>query len=88
MQANCTNDPFCVNCNKVGHLSAMCALVSRAPDPYWAGFGGNQQGFFCCEVLEEEIQQPASNAALVIIQEGCLSAQEMEAEFKDLVDDN
>jgi hypothetical protein len=65
----------------------MCALFNRAPDPYWAGFGGGQRGFYCCDASEEEAQVPASNAALVTISEGNLSAQQVEEEFKDLVDE-
>jgi hypothetical protein len=47
---------FCVNCKKVGHLSTMCAALSKALAPFWAGFGGGQQGFYCIEVPEEELQ--------------------------------
>ncbi|KAK1604816.1 hypothetical protein QYE76_028489 [Lolium multiflorum] len=88
VQAACVDEPFCVNCKKVGHLSAMCAAVSKALAPFWAGFGGGRQGFCCLEVPEEELQKPASNSATVILEGGHLSAEQVEDEFKDLVDEN
>jgi hypothetical protein len=65
----------------------MCALFSKGPDPFWAGFGGQQQGFFCCEVPEEELYQPVANAALIILENGSLSEEQLEEELKDLVDE-
>jgi hypothetical protein len=65
----------------------MCALFNHAPDPFWAGFGGSQRGFFCCDVAEEDLQRPATNAAVVALSAGGLSELEVEAEFKDLVDE-
>ncbi|KAK1670007.1 hypothetical protein QYE76_058166 [Lolium multiflorum] len=87
IQADCTEEPFCVNCKKSGHLSAMCAAFSRALAPFWAGFGGGRQGFMCCEVPQEELHQPTANSATVIIEQGSLTAEEVEEEFKDLVDE-
>jgi hypothetical protein len=88
VQAACVDEAFCVNCKKVGHLSAMCAAVSKALAPFWAGFGGGRQGFCCLEVPKEELQKPASNSATVILEGGHLSAEQVEDEFKDLVDEN
>ncbi|KAK1609441.1 hypothetical protein QYE76_033114 [Lolium multiflorum] len=88
IQADCTDEPFCVNCKKVGHLSAMCAAFAKVLAPYWAGFGGGRQGFLCIEVPDEELQRPASNSATVILDGGRLSEEEVEEEFKDLVDEN
>jgi hypothetical protein len=45
-------------------------------------------GFTCCDVPEEELLPPAPNAALVILEKGSLSAEQMEAELKDLVDED
>jgi hypothetical protein len=87
IQDGCTEDPFGVKCKKVWHLLAMCAAFSKAPKPYWAGFGGGQQGFFPCEVPIEEMQQPIVNSATVIIDSGRLSEEEVEEEFKELVDE-
>nr|XP_051211218.1 uncharacterized protein LOC127328676 [Lolium perenne] len=61
VQAACVDEAFCVNCKKVGHLSAMCAAVSKALAPFWAGFGGGRQGFCCLEVPEEELQKPVED---------------------------
>ncbi|KAK1616898.1 hypothetical protein QYE76_022415 [Lolium multiflorum] len=88
VQAACVDEAFCVNCKKVGHLSAMCAAVSKALAPFWAGFGGGRQGFCCLEVPDEELQKPVSNSATVILDGGLLSAEQVEDEFKDLVDEN
>jgi hypothetical protein len=44
-------------------------------EPFWAGFGGDEKGFYCCEVGEEELQKPTSNAAVVCIEAGSLSAE-------------
>jgi hypothetical protein len=88
MQVDCTANPFCVNCKKEGHLSAMCSIFSKLQEPFWAGFGGDGQGFFCCEVAEEELKKPAANSAIVCIESGDLSADQVEAEFKDLVEDD
>ncbi|KAK1669324.1 hypothetical protein QYE76_057483 [Lolium multiflorum] len=66
----------------------MCAALSKALAPFWAGYGGGQQGFMCCEVPPEELQQPTANSATVIIEQGRLTEEEVEAEFKDLVDEN
>ncbi|KAK1692879.1 hypothetical protein QYE76_009576 [Lolium multiflorum] len=88
IQADCTDEPFCVNCKKVGHLSAMCAAFAKVLAPFWAGFSGGRQGFLCVEVPEEELQRPASNSATVILDGGRLSEEEVEDEFKDLVDEN
>ncbi|KAK1602998.1 hypothetical protein QYE76_048210 [Lolium multiflorum] len=88
IQAECTDDSFCVNCKKPGHISAMCAAISKALAPFWAGYGGGHKGFMCCEVPQEELQQPIANSATVIIEQGNLSEEEVEDEFKDLVDEN
>jgi hypothetical protein len=66
----------------------MCAAVSKALAPFWAGFGGGRPGFCCLEVPEEELQKPVSNSATVILGGGQLSAEQVEDEFKDLVDEN
>ncbi|KAK1669488.1 hypothetical protein QYE76_057647 [Lolium multiflorum] len=87
VQADCTDEPFGLKCKKVGHLSAMRASFSRGSDPYWAGFGCGQKGFFCCEVPEEEMHQPVANAATVIIEDKNQSEEEVDAELKDLVDE-
>jgi hypothetical protein len=65
----------------------MCSIFSKMQEPFWVGFGGDGKGFYCCEVGEEELQKPASIAAVVCIESGSLSAEQLEAEFKDLVDD-
>jgi hypothetical protein len=39
-------------------------------------------------VPPEELQQPTANSATMIIEQGRLSAEEVEKEFKDLVDEN
>jgi hypothetical protein len=66
----------------------MCVALSRTLAPFWAGYGGGRQGFMCCEVPPEELQQPTTNFATVIIEQGHLSEEEVEEEFKDLVDEN
>ncbi|KAK1604887.1 hypothetical protein QYE76_028560 [Lolium multiflorum] len=86
-QAECKDEPFCLKCNKDGHLSAMCASLAKASEPYWAGFGCDGVGFTCCDMPEEELLPPAPNAALVILENGSLSAEQMEEELKDLVDE-
>ncbi|KAK1686188.1 hypothetical protein QYE76_047036 [Lolium multiflorum] len=87
-QADCTWNPFCVNCNKEGHLSTMCAIFAKLQDPFWAGFVGDGRGFFCLEVPAEELQQSACNAVLVCLNSGILSAEQVEAEFTDFVEDD
>jgi hypothetical protein len=42
----------------------------------------------CCEVPQEELQQPIANSAIVIIEQGNLTEEEVEDEFKDLVEEN
>jgi hypothetical protein len=66
----------------------MCAIFSKLQDPFWAGFVGDGRGFFCLEVPAEELQQSASNAVLVCLNSGNLSAEQVEAEFKDFVEDD
>jgi hypothetical protein len=39
IQAECKEEPFCIKCNKEGHLSAIYALFSRQDEPMWVGFG-------------------------------------------------
>jgi hypothetical protein len=87
MQVECKDEPFCVKCNKSGHLSAMCAAMSRATEPFWAGFGRSGLGFVCLEVPEEELLPPAPNAVRVSLSQGILSAEQLEDELKDLVDE-
>ncbi|KAK1668644.1 hypothetical protein QYE76_056803 [Lolium multiflorum] len=87
IQAKCKDEPYCVKCNKVGHLSTMCASLSKAMEPFWAGYGVEGRGFTCCDVPDEELLPPAPNAALVILEGGDLSAEQMEEELKDLVDE-
>jgi hypothetical protein len=87
MQADCTANPFCVNCKKEGHLFAMCSIFSKLQEQLRAGFGGDGKGFYCLEVAEEELQKPKANSAIVCIEAGDLSAEQVEAEFKDLVDE-
>ncbi|KAK1699491.1 hypothetical protein QYE76_016188 [Lolium multiflorum] len=87
VQAECKDEPFCIKCNKSGHLSAMCAVLSRAAEPFWAGFGNPGSGFVCLEVPEEELLPPAPNAARVTLSQGILSAEQLEDELKDLVDE-
>jgi hypothetical protein len=87
IQAECKDEPYCVKCNKVGHLLAMCASLSKATEPFWAGYGVEGRGFTCYDVPEEELLPPAPNAALVILEGGDLSAEHMEEELKDLVDE-
>ncbi|KAK1666668.1 hypothetical protein QYE76_054827 [Lolium multiflorum] len=87
-QAECKDDPFCVKCNKVGHLSAMCAALSKTSEPFWAGYAADGKGFTCCDVPEEELLPPAPNAAMVILEGGELSAEQLEDELKDLVDED
>ncbi|KAK1599880.1 hypothetical protein QYE76_018482 [Lolium multiflorum] len=88
MQVDCTANPFCVNCKKEGHLSAMCSIFSKLQEPFWAGFGGDGKGFFCLEVAEEELHKPKANSALVCIEAGDLTAEQVDAEFKDLVEED
>jgi hypothetical protein len=42
----------------------------------------------CCEVPPEELQQPTTNSATVIVEQGRLTEEEVEEEFKDLVNEN
>jgi hypothetical protein len=88
LQAECTDEPFCIKCNKVGHLSPMCASLSRAAEPFWAGYGKEGLGFVCLEVPEEELLPPAPNAARVSLAQGTLSAEQLEDELKNLVDED
>jgi hypothetical protein len=87
MLVDCTVNPFCVNCKKEGHLSAMCSIFSKLLEPLWAGFGGDGRGFYCCEVADEELQKPSANSAIVCIEPGDLSAEQVDADFKDLVEE-
>jgi hypothetical protein len=66
----------------------MCASLAKASEPFWAGFGVDGRGFTCCEVPEEELLSPAPNAAMVILEEGDLSAEQLEDELKDLVEED
>jgi hypothetical protein len=66
----------------------MCAIFAKLQDPFWAGFGGDGRGFSCLEVPAEELQKPVSNAAIVSLDLGCLSAEQVEDEFKNLVEEN
>jgi hypothetical protein len=66
----------------------MCALLAKATEPYWAGFGLAGGGFVCCALPEEELPPPVANAALVSIIGGHLSASQLEEGFKDLVDED
>jgi hypothetical protein len=88
MQVDCTANPYCVNCKKEGHLSAMCSIFSKLQEPFWAGFGGDGKGFYCLEVAEDELQKPKANSALVCIEAGELTAEQVDAEFKDLVEED
>jgi hypothetical protein len=65
----------------------MCASLNRAAEPFWAGYGSNGVGFVCCEVSEEEMLPPAPNAARISLEMGSLSAEQLEDELKDLVDE-
>ncbi|KAK1647115.1 hypothetical protein QYE76_064920 [Lolium multiflorum] len=65
----------------------MCSIFSKHQEPFWAGFGGDGRGFFCSEVAEEELKKPAVNSAIVCIESGELSVEHVEAEFKDLVEE-
>jgi hypothetical protein len=65
----------------------MCAFYNRAAEPFWAGYGSNGVGFVCCEVSEVEMLPPAPNAARITLEIGSLSAEQLEDELKDLVDE-
>ncbi|KAK1625985.1 hypothetical protein QYE76_000300 [Lolium multiflorum] len=88
VQAECTAEAFCVKCKKHGHPTAMCASFSKSLDPFWAGFGGQRKGFVCCEVPDDEMYQPATNSALIILEKEGLNEEQLEDELKDLVDDS
>jgi hypothetical protein len=62
--------------------------MSRAAEPFWAGYGKDGIGFVCCEVPEEELLPPAPNAARVSMTKGSLTAEQLEEELKDLVDED
>jgi hypothetical protein len=66
----------------------MCAILSRAAEPFRAGFGVDGRGFTCLEVPEEELLPPVPNAALVSINKGDLTVDRLEEELKDLVEDD
>jgi hypothetical protein len=66
----------------------MCATFSKMVEPYWAGYGCDGVGFMVCDVPEEELLPPAPNAALLILEKGSLSEEQMEAERKDLVEED
>jgi hypothetical protein len=66
----------------------MCASLAKASEPFWAGYGCDGVGFTCCDVPEEELLPPTPNAALVILENGSLSVEQMEEELKDLVDED
>jgi hypothetical protein len=85
MQVDCTANPFCVNCKKEGHLSAMCSIFSKLQEPFWAGFGGDGKGFFCLEVAEEELQKPKANSALVCIEAGELTQNKSKQNLRILL---
>ena len=87
-QAECTEEPFCVKCNRTGHPSTMCGGVDDKFEPYWAGYGMDGIGFMCLEVSEEEAGQALPNSATLYIEEAVLSAEKVEEEFKELVDEN
>ncbi|KAK1666230.1 hypothetical protein QYE76_054389 [Lolium multiflorum] len=44
IQADCTEDSFCVNCKKPGHLSAMCVAISKALAPFGRDTGADTRG--------------------------------------------
>jgi hypothetical protein len=62
--------------------------MSKATEPYWAGYSVEGRGFTCCDVTEEELLPPVPNTALVIVEGGELSAEQMEEELKDLLDED
>jgi hypothetical protein len=66
----------------------MCAALSRAAEPFRAGFGVDGRGFICLEVPEEELLPPVPNAALVSISKGDLTVERLDEELKDLVEDD
>jgi hypothetical protein len=65
----------------------MCVILAKATEPYWVGYGGASEGFTCCDLPGEELQPPVANIALVSLVGGQLTTEQLEAEFKDLVDD-
>jgi hypothetical protein len=87
MQVECTANPFCVNCKKEGYLSAMRSIFSKLQEPFWSGFGGDSKGFYCLEVAEQELQKPKANSTTVCFEAGELTSEQVEAEFKDLVEE-
>jgi hypothetical protein len=62
--------------------------MAKVAEPYWTGYGRNRIGFTCCDMRKEELFPPAPNEALVILQNGVLTAEQMEEELKDLVDED
>jgi predicted NBD/HSP70 family sugar kinase len=79
MQVDCLASPFCVNCKKEGHISTVCSIFSKLQEPLWAGFGGDDVGFYCCEVAEDELEKLATNSAILCIESGNLAAAQVEA---------
>jgi hypothetical protein len=66
----------------------MCASFKKASGPFWDLFGFDGIGFPCCEVQRDELLPPAPNVAMVILEQGSLSAYQMEDKLTDLVEED
>ena len=77
-----------MKCDTNGHVSALCPGVDKLPKPIWVGYGNEERGFFHVAIPEEKLKKPTSNVALVTVDKGNFSAEELEEEFKELVDES
>ena len=88
MQAGCTEEPFCAKCECKGHFTALCTADGKPKNVAWVGFGVEGRGFFHVSIPEDKLAKPPSNSASVVIDKGNFTAEEVEEEFKELMDEN
>ena len=65
----------------------MCPFGSKGAKPFWAGFRVEGQGFFGISIPKEKLAKPAANLAKVVIEKGNITEEELDFEFKELVND-
>ena len=69
-------------------MTVMCTNEKKLLTPSWAGFGVEGRGFFHFSIPSDQMQKPTSNLALVYVEKGNFSPEELQEEFKELVDEN
>ncbi|CAM0876712.1 unnamed protein product [Alopecurus aequalis] len=86
-QADCTYEPVCVLCGEEGHNTANCATRGQKPALLLMGQAIAGEGFFYLDFEDEEDDAGgASNDAVVSFNGMGLSAPDLEAELRHLVE--